>query len=202
MLLIARSVARLAVALCVLAAAVIPGFAQTHSGDNVGALQRTSASAARQYTPAVWPAAGSHDIPANFIVSSSFREVIERMLRHSPTFRRQCQRIANASDLTVRLTRLAWPPPHLTRARTRIDRERSGVILAEIDVPPLDDDIELIAHELEHVIEQLDNVDLASRAARAGTGVQALTRTPFVFETTRAAIIGHRVAEEVRRSAR
>jgi hypothetical protein len=202
MLLTARSFARLAVASCVVAVAVIPGFAQTHSGNGGVALERTSAGALREYTPAVWLASDSLDIPANLIVPSSFRSVIERMLRHSPVFRRQCQRIANASTLTVRLKRLGRPPGYQTRARTTINREQSGALVAEIEIPPLDDDVELIAHEIEHVVEQLDNVDLPSRAARAGTGVQTLTVAPLVFETTRAARTGRRAAEEVRRSAR
>jgi len=198
----ARRLTGLASASCVLAVLVIPGFAQTHTGTTFAVLDRTSASAAREYAPAAWLHVDSVAIPSNLVVPSSFRPLIEVMLRHSPTFRRQCQRIANVSMLMVRLGRDLGPPAYGTRARTRIIRDRSGTLVAEIEVPPLDDDVELVAHEIEHVVEQLDDIDLASKAARAGTGVQALTKQPATFETTRALTIGRRVAEEVRRAGR
>ena len=43
---------------------------------------------------------------------------------------------------------------------------------------------ELIAHELEHVIEQLDGIDLALRAAQSSGEVRTTVRD--TFETTRA----------------
>ena len=202
MLLRARRVTGLAGAACVLAVLVVPGFAQTHTDVSVAVLERTSASAARKYDPTAWLQVDSPAIPSSLVAPPSFRSVIEVMLHHSPTFRRQCQRIATASMLTIRLDRASRSPASQTRAQTRIVRERSGALVAEIELPPLDDDVELIAHEIEHVLEQLDNVDLVSKAARAGTGVQALTKSPVIFETTRAVRIGRRVAEEVRRSGR
>jgi hypothetical protein len=58
--------------------------------------------------------------------------------------------------------------------------------------------VELIAHELEHVIEQLDGVDLASQITRGDTA-----RSPRRghYETLRAVTMGRRVAEEVRRDS-
>jgi hypothetical protein len=202
MLIVARRFTGLASASFILASLAIPVFAQTETIASVMMRERTSASAAREYAPAVWWEAGSVTIPASFIVPSSFRSLVEVMLRDSPTFRRQCQRIANASMLSVRLERAMGPLASDTRARTRITRDRSGTLVAVIEVPPLDDDVELIAHEIEHVVEQLDNIDLASKAARPGTGVHFLAKGPVAFETTRAVTIGRRVAEEVRRGGR
>jgi hypothetical protein len=72
----------------------------------------------------------------------------------------------------------------------------------EIYLSRLDDPVELIAHELEHVIEQLDHVDLPSRAALPGTGVRRTVSPDGAFETTRASQTGLRVAQEVRDATR
>ena len=61
------------------------------------------------------------------------------------------------------------------------------------------DIVELIAHEIEHIIEQLDEIDLASKATVPHSGVKALDHDGPVFETVRARVIGVRVAQEVRR---
>jgi hypothetical protein len=162
-------------------------------------LERTSASVAREYAPAESRRVGSADVPAN-LVAPAFRSSIELMLRRSPTFRRQCQRITNAPELTVRLQRSDRPWMRHSRARTEFTRHPSGVLLASVELRALDDDVELIAHEIEHVIEQLDEIDLAAKAARPDSGVKASTPDCRVFETTRAVRIGTIVAEEVRRA--
>jgi len=59
----------------------------------------------------------------------------------------------------------------------------------------------LIAHEIEHVIERLDGVDLRARAALPGTGVRLCDGGDDAFETIRARRAGLAVAEEVRRAA-
>ena len=170
----------------------VPAFAQSNT--------RSSATAARQYVPA------SHDDtepgapPSNFIIAPSFRPTVTLMLRRSQTFRRQCQRLANAPHLTVALRRAGWPMPGRVRARTQMARGASGSLTAVIDVPAMDDDVELIAHELEHVIEQLDDVDLVTAASRTDSGVVVFARDEQVFETRRATEVGRRVALEVRRT--
>jgi hypothetical protein len=56
--------------------------------------------------------------------------------------------------------------------------------------------IEYFAHELEHVLEQLDGVDLPRAMARRVHGASLVGRPP-VFETRRAIVIGRLVASEV-----
>jgi hypothetical protein len=58
---------------------------------------------------------------------------------------------------------------------------------------------ELIGHELEHVIEQLDGVDLAGTARRAPTTVWLSGRDSF--ETVRAIQTGQLVAGEFARTS-
>ena len=53
---------------------------------------------------------------------------------------------------------------------------------------------EYLAHEIEHVLEQVDGVDLR-RSARGG--VAGVSETSRVFETARAIAIGRVVAREV-----
>jgi hypothetical protein len=58
----------------------------------------------------------------------------------------------------------------------------------------------LIAHEFEHIIEQLDGIDLSSRVHLPSSGVSRGRGEADAFETTRAKRMGVTVAAEVRRS--
>jgi hypothetical protein len=110
------------------------------------------------------------------------------------------QRIANAPHVTV----ASGGRDRLWDARSRADSDGQSRFepYAAIDVPALDDDVELIAHELEHIIEQLDDIDLATAASRTNTGVMVAAKDQPVFETRRAIQVGLNVAQEVRRTDR
>ena len=85
--------------------------------------------------------------------------------------------------------------PGWTRSRSEIS-ETAGLQLhvwLRIVDPAV---IEYFAHELEHVVEQLDRVDLARASASHVHGASATGRPP-VFETRRAIVIGRLVANEV-----
>ena len=174
--------------------------AYAQSRDGTFAHNRTSLTSVRQYVAAE-AVPTQLTLPPNLLVSPGYRRIVEAMLRASPTFRRQCLRIAGEPHLSVRLRQAAPPWQSNARATTHITRQRGGGLSAVIDVFPLDNDVELIAHEIEHVIEQLDEVDLASRAALPDTGVRALRPGAHVFETTRAKGIGLKVSGEVRAAA-
>jgi len=73
--------------------------------------------------------------------------------------------------------------------------------IAIIQIPALDDTVELIAHELEHVVEQLDGVDLRAHAGRSDSSVRALASDEMKFETVRARRVGVLVALEVQQRA-
>jgi hypothetical protein len=150
------------------------------------------------YTDA--PSHSSAVIPPNLIVAPVFRGVVDSMLRGSATFRRQCSRIAHAPGMTIALD---WFRPHATehvRARTVLSTTPDGQRRATVGIRPLDDPIELIAHELEHVIEQLDAVDLHTLATVPESGVRKCDcEGQVLFETIRAIRAGRAAAEEVRR---
>lgn len=132
--------------------------------------------------------------PSNIRIAAIYRGDIDTMLRRSPTFRAQCARIAAADNLRVEIQPSLLPS--VQSAITRVTREPGGRLDAEVEIGPLGDAVMLIAHEFEHIIEQLDGVDLWALAARAGTGVRSDPMSGH-FETERATVIGRRVAREV-----
>jgi hypothetical protein len=186
----------------VLSVASVPALAQS----NAVRVRTTPAAAALSATsvvrsPAVIgayvervPAAALAATPDNLTVPSNYRTTIAGMLERSPMFRRQCLRLAAATQLSV-VVRMLHPLDGGPRARTAISREDHGRLHALVEINPVGDFTELLAHELEHVIEQLDGVDLAGKAALAESGVR---NCPGGFETRRAARVGTLVALEVR----
>jgi hypothetical protein len=84
------------------------------------------------------------------------------------------------------------------RARTVLERHKSVVVRANVFLSPSPNAVELIAHEIEHVLEQLDGVDLE---AQAGSG-NVWKREDGAFETRRAIEAGRRVAREVTEQSR
>jgi hypothetical protein len=133
-------------------------------------------------------------LPGNIAVSGEIQAVVARMLRASPTFRRQCLRLANADSLSVTIAR-AIPSGEGSRASTHIVLSPEGRLHAAVRIGPSGDAAELVAHEFEHIIEQLDGVDLPELAKRPGTGVRAIGDT--LFETDRANSVGRQVADEL-----
>jgi hypothetical protein len=138
-------------------------------------------------------------LPPNLVVSPVFRPLVESMLRDSPTFRRQCVRIAGEPFLTVRLDITPAARSSSLRAMTRLMRNEKGHLAASVEIGSSKEIEELIAHEFEHVIEQLDGVDLAARAALPHTGVTNIGHVGAMFETTRAKRMGLRVVSELGR---
>lgn len=136
------------------------------------------------------------ELPRNLVVSPFLQPVVATMLRKSPTFRRQCGIISAAPHVRVRVTAV-WLPPDagFLRARATIRRYIHGLLCAEIELPMIGEHVELLAHELEHVVEQIEGLDLE---ALAGAGNRGVTRTDAGrFETTRARRAGITAWEEV-----
>jgi len=135
-------------------------------------------------------------LPAHIVIQPALHEIVDSMLRSSPTFRRQCARLMSASALTVTVVR-GIPAAQQSFASTRMMTSPDGHLYAVVHLGPGAALDELIAHEFEHIIEQLDGVDLAAMAKRPGTGVKELDEAGC-FETDRARTIGRQVALEVR----
>jgi hypothetical protein len=137
----------------------------------------------------------SHEsrFPANLIVPDVVRPVVKSMWQRSPTFRRQCARLAGRPDVTVRIelaigVRDGWARSYVRRS----DQGLSPAVQIELRRPALY--VEYVAHELEHVLEQVDGTDVARLAAQGLDGVVDLGRH---YETARARWVGRTVAREV-----
>lgn len=128
-------------------------------------------------------------VPAN-IDAGVFGHDVIALLRRSDTFRAQCERIARATDVRVTIA-MAFTLQN-ARAQTAIHRCASGAISAEVLVRFGENYRELLAHEFEHVIEQVDGVDLRHEAAEG----RAWILPGGAFETRRAFETGVHVLRE------
>ena len=132
-------------------------------------------------------------IPSNIQAGVLARD-ITGLIQASPTFRAQCERIAEARYLRVELELVQTLGG--ARAETTITRFQAGALHASVRISFGQDYRELIAHEFEHVIEQLEGVDLQSEAEHG----RAWLMDAHVFETRRASDTGQRVRRECERS--
>jgi hypothetical protein len=132
-------------------------------------------------------------LPANISVAGVYRARIEELFSRSPTLLNQCRQIAAADRVVVRVS--VARPQSCCRATATIRRSRDGQLCAEIALPVSPDFAELLAHELEHVVEQIEGVDLAALASSGQGGVYRVTNARF--ETVRARDAGRAAAREV-----
>ena len=136
-------------------------------------------------------------VPLNIQVSPVLARVFEEILAASPTFADQCERIGAATYVHVRVMPvMAGSTTSRGTARTTMRRFSSRALLASVTIPvPLttNEYAEFFGHEFEHIIEQIDRVDLeALTRARAG----ASRLSDGAYETTRARRVGLTIADE------
>ena len=132
-------------------------------------------------------------LPAGSRIPDDAEPLVELMWRASATFRRQCARLAQAGT-TVTLT--ISPRMAGTNHAESVIR-RTAELTADIQLRGADPaSAEYLAHEIEHVLEQVDGVDLRLavaghvHGARRGIGGET-------FETARAIAVGRIVAREI-----
>jgi hypothetical protein len=135
--------------------------------------------------------------PCRLVVASDLRPSIDVAWQRSPTFRAQCERLARAGALV--LLHRATVVQTKRQAHSEIGVSADGVTVARVLVRLNAETVELIAHELEHVLEHLDGVNLVAKADRHRSGVLL---SGDAYETDRAIEAGQRVAREVRDSVR
>jgi hypothetical protein len=134
------------------------------------------------------PCAGA--IPGNIDAGMLTGELLA-LLRVSDTFRQQCERIAADRRLRVRIS-ITHAVDGGGRAQTVFLRYRPVLLLVHAEILFGADYRELLAHEFEHILEQLDGIDLrheasAGRAWEVGGGA---------FETRRASRAGVQALRE------
>jgi hypothetical protein len=139
------------------------------------------------------PTSPDVSLPANLIMPDFVRPLVTSMWRQSLTFRRQCARIADHPSVIVRFE-LARTVQDTRGARSVVERP-DGVVNATVEIEQRKPElyVEHIAHELEHVLEQVDGTDL-SRSARQG--LDGVVNIGGAFETARARAVGRMVAQE------
>jgi hypothetical protein len=90
------------------------------------ASTHSSTDVVRVFVPVDARPAWSVTLPPNLKIPDMYRSYVTSILRLSPTFRRQCVRIANALGLTVVLRQFLTRPPERLRARTSFWTARDG----------------------------------------------------------------------------
>ena len=133
-------------------------------------------------------------LPSNLEVASVFRPFLDKMWQASPTFRGQWRRLAAGTGVHLSVLVEDLPRPAQSyKARTFLRHQDGSLVSAQVYLKPSLDAPEFIAHELEHILEQLDGVDLQ---AQSGNGV-VWKADDGAFETRRAIEAGRRVAREI-----
>ena len=141
-------------------------------------------------------------IPANLIIRDEFiRSMVSGMIRRSPTFREQLLTIGGTQLLLTRLRNIHRTIIGSAFAQTTFGRSAAGYLVADIDIPSTRlqprQNIEYIAHEMEHVLEQIEGLDLPSLARSRRAGVHSVeVNNALGFETERAKSAGLTVERE------
>jgi hypothetical protein len=129
-------------------------------------------------------------------VDEGLQPFVQRARDGSATFREQCRKLAAAGAVVILRS---TPERDVTRAESCIGLAAGGVIVARVRVRHGGDTAELIAHELEHVLERVEGVKHLMEASRGRSDV---TLIGGAFETQRAIDAGRRVAREVEEATR
>jgi hypothetical protein len=137
----------------------------------------------------------SQALPSNLDLPRDLVPIVRKIYSQSSTFRSQCARVARADNLSV-FVQLDTSIRSSCRAFTIFQR-RSRTIRALVHIPPPGAVFaELMGHEFEHILEQLEGLNLRDLARVPRSGVREVERD--LFETDRAQRTGRVVADEMR----
>jgi hypothetical protein len=132
------------------------------------------------------------------VIQRPLQNLVQQMLARSPSFRMQWGRLnAGRVHVTVRFAR-ASEPLRQRGALTRFARSAAG-LHASVIINLGAELVNALAHELEHVIEQIEGLDLKELVDVKGSGV---TWQDPGYETRRAIAAGEQVMREYRRGPR
>jgi len=144
-----------------------------------------------QQAPAV---GGQPVVPVNLSADPALLALIAEMGKRSPTFQRQCAVIDRTRGLIVRMRDVRPREKQPYAARTVIRRHEFGATTAEVELFAAPDLTEVVAHEFEHLIEQIEGVNLRLMSLVSGSGVRQTVDGSY--ETWRAVLAGRQVAHE------
>lgn len=140
--------------------------------------------------------ASAPSLPHNIRIDRHILQRVRKMLQRSPTFRDQCRRLAAAPwvHVGVKLDPRVFETRSY-RAVSVIQRPQPNLLIAMITLQVLTDPAVWLAHEFEHVLEQVENIDLEALADRKHAAWRVGSH---MFETQRAIAAGEAVVAEVR----
>lgn len=129
--------------------------------------------------------------PCRIIVQRPLLQIVESAWDRSRTFRRLCGALAEKGAIAV-----LQPGVETSQfaARTGLSVTDDGIAVGRVMVPLNTETLQYIAHELEHLLEFAEGLDLSREAEREASRVW---RTVNGFETQRAIDTGLQVAREV-----
>ncbi len=137
------------------------------------------------------PASGR--LPSNFKVPEKLQPVLEEVARRSPKFRGQLQELRHHPHVRMTLSYGNLSIWHVVRAESHVEKFEFGAVRIDTRLYTAEDVVDVIAHELEHVCEQIEGIDVRALAHQRGSGVSDVGGH---YETKRAVMAGHQVAEE------
>jgi hypothetical protein len=133
------------------------------------------------------------ELPHNLRVPSNMRPTLERMLRRSATFRRQIATLARKPAVRVSVVYGGLRGDKHYHALSTVRKHEWGAMVVDTTIFVPSDLVEIIVHELEHVCEQMEGVDLPALSRRRGVGVYNLNGH---YETDRAIRAGQNATRE------
>lgn len=191
---VARCGNGLPLAACLLGVSLISSSARAQSGSPViPSLSPQSSTIDLVMPEIVRGSTGVEEQAANAVVDGKLQGLVDDLLRRSTAFRRQWQRLTRVPRLSVRIELVHAHRVLNAHAAAEVTVRPDGSLLAVIAIPGGTRLAELIAHEVEHVLERLDGVKVASRHA---LGDGSVRRASGAFETARAVLVGQMVARE------
>ena len=129
--------------------------------------------------------------PCRIVAAATIRRVFEQGWKRSATMRSQCDELARAGAVVS----LEWGSTDTQSHATTALTAHGGVVVAIVKIPPVGDTVQLLAHELRHVIEHSRGLDFEAESKRPNSGVW---RALSGFETQAAIEVTHQVALELR----
>lgn len=146
----------------------------------------------------LWPDAIDRPVPdpaavGHIVVDDKLHDVLDDLLRRSPSFRRQWRVLATSQHLEVRIRLVFKSPVAASHAATTFGTLPNGALLAETALAAGRRVPELLGHEVEHILEHLDGARVHAQHA---LGDASIRRRAGTFETARAALVGRQVSAE------
>ncbi len=133
------------------------------------------------------------DLPPNLRVPRDLRPLLQQALRRSPTFQRQMKTLLKTQRVRMSVVYGGLRGLRLFQAQSTVTHHEWGALVVDTQLYAPADMVELFAHEMEHVCEQIEGLDLPSLAGRHDSGVYDVGGH---FETLRAITAGRKVSRE------